>query len=94
MKFFHYTQSRRLESILEEGLRPVDEEGKNYSSFDFWDAAAPDGVVWLIAEPINPHGCHDVVADVRITLELQKEPAASSLEAVDQEAHAREVRGA
>jgi hypothetical protein len=73
MKFFHYTQSRRLESIMEEGLKPaVDEDESNYSSFDFWDAGMPDSVVWLTAEPINPHGGGNVVADVRITLELSR----------------------
>jgi hypothetical protein len=70
MKFYHYTQSRRLESILEQGLRPVDEEERNYFFGEYWDADTPDGVVWLTTEPTNPHG--DVVADVRITLELPR----------------------
>jgi hypothetical protein len=69
MKFFHYTQSRRLESILEEGIKPIDECERNYSFGPDGDAA-PDDVVWLTAVPENPHAFFDVLADARITLNL------------------------
>jgi hypothetical protein len=71
VKFYHFTQYRRLAKILEEGLKPIDESERNYI-FEFGDAS-PEAVVWLTAEDVQPHfECYGVVADVRITLNLRK----------------------
>jgi hypothetical protein len=64
--FYHFTQSRRLESILRDGLRPVPEQERNYI-FLLGDNS-PDDVVWLTGGrqtiPV------DVVCDVCITVRL------------------------
>jgi hypothetical protein len=74
MLFYHFTQLRRLESIREQGLKPMPEEQRNF----IWPLGdlSPDNVVWLTAQPIMPvfFTAYDIdesqVPDVRITVEL------------------------
>jgi hypothetical protein len=72
VKFYHFTQSRRLERIREEGLRPMPEEERNFI-FPLGDHS-PDNVVWLTSRPTIPAFYTDHIdADcpvVRITVSL------------------------
>jgi hypothetical protein len=75
VKFYHFTQSRRRERILEQGLKPVPEEERNFVWLPFGDLS-PDNVLWLTACPIMPvfFTAYNIdesqIPDVRITVDL------------------------
>jgi hypothetical protein len=69
MLFYHFTHTRLLNKILEQGLRPLFESERDVSYE--WEDAAPDGIVWLTASE-QPPGFFDEPPEVRITIRLPK----------------------
>jgi hypothetical protein len=65
--FYHYTQFRRLERILEEGIRSVPDEERNWRGKDY---VPHDNVVWLTAAKSNPHAYFLMICEARITVRL------------------------
>ena len=71
MKFYHFTQTRRLAKIRKEGLRAVPKSKRNFF-MPQKNCLLPDraDTIWLTTQDRNPHSYFNIVCDARIAIEL------------------------